>query len=75
MTAGGIRTTLADRDIYRERLTLIRMFEGLRLFGYEGGYSAARCSRPVARSVDDNSRHIQSTELRCGRSLPARLEP
>ena len=41
MTAGGIRTTLAGRDIYRERLPLIRMFEELRRFGYDGGYGAA----------------------------------
>jgi hypothetical protein len=33
MTAGAIRTTLADRDISRERLTLIRTFEELRRFG------------------------------------------
>jgi hypothetical protein len=45
MTAGAIRTTLADRDISRERLTLTRTFEELRQFGYEGGYGAALCPR------------------------------
>jgi hypothetical protein len=48
MTAGAIRMTLADRDISRERLTLV--FEDLRRFCNEGGYGAALCPRLAARS-------------------------
>ena len=45
MTAGALRITRADRDLSRGRLTLIRMFEELRRFGYKGG---GRCGAMLA---------------------------
>lgn len=73
MTAGAIRMTLADRDISRERLTLV--FEDLRRFCNEGGYGASYARGWLLVRGDDNSRHIPPTEVRCGRSPPVRLEP
>ena len=55
----------------REQLTLLRVFEELRGFGYGGGYEAVRC---YAAAWGRQSA-ATAAELCAGRGLPVRLEP
>jgi transposase len=54
----------------RERLTLIRLFEELRLLGYDGGYDAvrryARTLEPGARKPDGGG--LRAVVVRAGRT-------
>ena len=61
----------------RERLTLIRLYEELRGFGYEGSYAAVRryaIGWREKRASETAGAYVPLI-IRAGRSLPVRLEP